>query len=118
VTWVGFVLGVFCGVFVAHLWTVVSHAWGRVNALHVERVELCPADRGLPRAFIRGALDEFHVRQMAPRGYLAWFREDTGEAVSSVLERRLYERLALARAHATQVAGLSTLEPPTPARMG
>ena len=91
---VTFVSGVLCGVFGSCCWTVLRHAWLRVNHLEVSHVEVPPL--GPPRAFVRSGVDEYYVRQMAPSSRVCWFREDTGEPVSEALDRRLHVLIGMA----------------------
>jgi len=67
-----------------------------VMELEIAEFEL-PAHRAdPPRALVHDGIAAYYVRQLVPGARIAWFREDTGEPVSELLEQKLGLRLALA----------------------
>lgn len=95
-SWIGFVLGLVCGILVFRLWTAARSAWRGVFERNVVQIELPGPGTAAPKALIRTSIDEYYVRQLMPARDGCWFREDTGEPVGEQLARRLQVLLAMA----------------------
>ena len=108
----GFVCGLVCGVMASVAWRALRCAWARVTELEVADVEL-PAHKADPaRALVHDGMAAYYVRQLVPGARIAWYREDTGEPVSELLEQRLGLRLALAHGARRRAQVLTALREP------